>query len=210
MRVKKQILSLSISLFATVAGAMPTATVTSLNPVMSMTSTSVATSIIQNIKGVDLNVEVEVEDNRAEYIDNYFAKHNLPLTGYGKVFVKVADKYDLDYRLLPAIAMRESTGGKFACYNDKDNVFGWHSCKTTFDSQEAAIDKVGAHLAGEIKSTKGYYGNKTVWKKLRTYNSVIAPYPDQVIAIMNKIEVAPIDEQAPKLATTVAGEIALK
>jgi hypothetical protein len=152
----------------------------------------------------------QVIDERPKNIDEYFAKYNLPLAGYGETFVEVADKYDLDYRLLPAIAMRESTGGKFACPNDKDNVFGWHSCKTTFDSQEAAIDKVGAHLAGEIKSTKHYYGNKTVWKKLRTYNSVIHPYPDQVIAIMNKIEKAPIDEQSIKLAEEDKKEIALK
>ncbi len=151
-----------------------------------------------------------VQDNRVKNVDEYFAKNNLPLAGYGEVFVKVADKYDLDYRLLPAIAMRESTGGKHACPNDKDNVFGWHSCKTTFESQESAIDKVGAHLAGEIKSTKGYYGNKTVWKKLRTYNSVIKPYPDQVIAIMNKIEKAPIDESEVKLVANDNNEVALK
>jgi hypothetical protein len=154
--------------------------------------------------------EVVTVDNRAKYIDDYFAAKNLPLAGYGEVFVSVADKYDLDYRLLPAIAMRESTGGKHPCPNDKDNVFGWHSCKTTFSSQEEAIDKVGAHLAGEIKSTSNYYGNKTVWKKLRTYNSVIKPYPDQVIAIMNKIEKAPIDESDIKLAKDDKQEVALK
>jgi hypothetical protein len=157
---------------------------------------------------VNAQAQEVVIDNRAKNIDEYFAKYNLPLAGYGEAFVKVADKYDLDYRLLPAIAMRESTGGKHPCPNDKDNVFGWHSCKTTFGSQEEAIDKVGAHLAGEIKSTSGYYGNKTVWKKLRTYNSVIKPYPDQVIAIMNKINTAPIDESDIKLADR--GEVAMK
>jgi hypothetical protein len=156
---------------------------------------------------IDSVVATVQTDERAQNIDNYFAKYNLPLAGYGQTFVEVADKYDLDYRLLPAIAMRESTGGKNPCPNDKDNVFGWHSCKTTFESQEAAIEKVGAHLAGEIKSTSSYYGNKTTWKKLRTYNSVIKPYPDQVIAIMYKIEPGAIDEQAPKV---VNKDIALK
>lgn len=154
------------------------------------------------LEGITANVvESQEIDERAKNIDEYFAKNNLPLAGYGETFVEVADKYDLDYRLLPAIAMRESTGGKHACpYGNGANVFGWHSCKTKFNSYEESIDKVGAHLAGEIKSTSHYYGNKTVWKKLRTYNSVIAPYPDQVIAIMNKIEKAKIDEKETTLA----------
>lgn len=170
---------------------------------------NVVPTILQEIGGIKAQ-EIIVIDDRAKNIDEYFAKLNLPLAGYGKTFVEVADKYDLDYRLLPAIAMRESTGGKHACWNDDDNVFGWHSCKTTFNSQEAAIDKVGAHLAGEIKSTKGYYGNKTVWKKLRTYNSVIAPYPDQVIAIMNKIEKGPVEESEIKIAKSESKEIAIR
>lgn len=195
MRVKKQILSLVISTCATIAAAMPGMLPFNLIPTVVEVMTNQSQLVITK------------SDERAKNIDNYFATMNLPLAGYGKSFVETADKYDLDYRLLPAIAMRESTGGKQPCWNDKDNVFGWHSCKTTFDSQELAIDKVGAHLAGEIKSTKYYYGNKSVWKKLRTYNSVIAPYPDQVISIMNKIEKAPIDESVSKLETK---EVALK
>lgn len=186
MRVKKHLLKLCISLCSIVPSFLP---VTMLPSIVNEVTDTVGKEV--------------VVDNRAKNIDDYFAKYNLPLAGYGEAFVKTADKYDLDYRLLPAIAMRESTGGKNPCYNDKDNVFGWHSCKTTFDSQEAAIDKVGAHLAGEIKSTLTYYGNKTVWKKLRTYNSVIKPYPDQVIAIMNKIDAGAIDE-------SVNSNIALK
>ena len=90
-------------------------------------------------------------------------------------------------------------------------TFGWNSCKVKFDSYDQAIDKVGAHLSGNITSTSSYYGNKTVWKKLRTYNSVIKPYPDQVIAIMNKIEKIPMDESTPKIADTkTSGDIALK
>lgn len=191
MRVNKQFLKLCISLCTVMPAVLPVYVLPYIGDMLGTTTE-----------------EIVIVDNRASNIDAYFAKNNLPLSGYGEVFVEVADKYDLDYRLLPAIAMRESTGGKFACpYGNNANVFGWHSCKTKFSSYEESIDKVGAHLAGEIKSTSSYYGNKTVWKKLRTYNSVIEPYPDQVIAIMNKIEKAPIDEQAPKIA---GKEIALK
>lgn len=188
MRVKKLILRLSISLCTIMPSVLPVYVLPLIGDVFNGTTTPV------------------VVDERVQNIDQYFASKNLPLAGYGETFVEVADKYDLDYRLLPAIAMRESTAGKNACPNDKDNVFGWNSCKTSFISYEQAIDKVGAHLAGEVSSTKGYYNNKTVWKKLRTYNSVIAPYPDQVVAIMNKIEKAPIDESDIKVAKVDAKE----
>ncbi len=192
MRVKKIVLKVCVSLCSIMPAVLPVYVLPSLEEVFNLNGGAVA-------------------DTRAENIEAYFAKNNLPLAGYGEAFVETADKYDLDYRLLPAIAMRESTGGKFACYNDEHNVFGWHSCKTTFDSYEKAIDKVGAHLAGEIKSTSSYYKNKTVWKKLRKYNSVIAPYPDQVVAIMNKIEKAPIDETTTEFAVkTDNKELALK
>jgi Mannosyl-glycoprotein endo-beta-N-acetylglucosaminidase len=127
-------------------------------------------------------------DARAVKIDAYFAKNDLPLTGYGYAFVETADKYDLDYRLLPAIAMRESTGGKFACPNDEHNVFGWASCKRTFESYENSIDSVGAHLSGNIKSTAGYYKTKSIPAKLKRYNSVIPAYTNEIYSIMNKIE----------------------
>jgi hypothetical protein len=196
MRVKQELLKLSISLCTIMPAFLPM---------------NIVPTIIGDISENIIKSEVLVLDDRAENIDAYFAKNNLPLAGHGETFVKVADKYDLDYRLLPAIAMRESTGGKNPCpYGNDANVFGWHSCKTKFSSYEESIDKVGAHLAGEIKSTKHYYGDKTVWKKLRTYNSVIKPYPDQVIAIMNKIETGPIDEQATKLAEITSKEVAMK
>lgn len=195
MRVNKHLLKLSISVFAVIPSFLPI----NLVPTIALDM-------------IEKSSQELIIDERAKNIDAYFAKNNLPLSGHGETFVKVADKYNLDYRLLPAIAMRESTGGKFACpYGNDANVFGWHSCKTKFTSYEESIDKVGAHLAGEIKSTKGYYGNKTVWNKLRTYNSVIKPYPDQVIAIMNKIEIGPVQEQA-KLAElkNVGNEVAMK
>ncbi len=194
MRVKNKVLSICISLCATFSGAT-----------LSFLPFDFFPAVIAEINTATSGVTKE--DVRVTNINNYFATNGLPLAGYGKTFVEVADKYDLDYRLLPAIAMRESTGGKQACWNDKDNVFGWASCKVKFDTQEQAIDKVGAHLSGNIKSTSSYYGNKSVWKKLRTYNSVIAPYPDQVIGIMNKIERTPIDEQ---VAIGVSKEVAMK
>ena len=197
MRVKNYALSMLLTASTTIAGM--TAGAVPCDVVSVLWDEAAEPKIISILETKEEASEKAEKKEKAANIDKYFASMNLPLAGYGDAFVETAEKYDLDYRLLPAIAMRESTGGKFACYNDEDNVFGWHSCKTTFSSQEAAIDKVGAHLAGEIKSTKGYYGNKSVRKKLRTYNSVIPPYVDQVISIMNKIEKGPIYESLAKI-----------
>jgi hypothetical protein len=58
---------------------------------------------------------------RAVMVSRGFPR-NSPLRPYGKVFVEAADTYGHDYRLMPAIAIVESSGG-LRCYNY--NPFGW-------------------------------------------------------------------------------------
>ena len=118
----------------------------------------------------------------------------MPLEGYGMQFVLVAEKYGIPYNLLPAVAMRESTGGKFACYN---NPFGWGSCKIKFSDFDEAIESVGKNLGGANPRTARYYATTDVEKKLYYYNgTVIKGYEDQVIAIMEKINNTSINPDA--------------
>ena len=51
---------------------------------------------------------------KAQKIELFFRvnRNNAPLADYAEKFVEVANKYGLDYRLLPAIATIESSGGK--------------------------------------------------------------------------------------------------
>ncbi|MCR4342590.1 MAG: hypothetical protein NUV40_01640 [Patescibacteria group bacterium] len=108
----------------------------------------------------------------------------MPLAGYGAKFVEVADHCDMDWRLLPAIAVRESSGGKQACGN---NPFGWASCRADFESVEKAIEIVGANLCGFNPKTAGYYGGKTTLQKLQSYNGSVNPnYPEEVLSVMEK------------------------
>ena len=135
-------------------------------------------------------MEVSVDDLReqkAQALDNYFKERSMPLYGTGKTFVLVAEKYGLDYRLLPAIAIRESSGGKAACGN---NPFGWGSCKLhNFVSYEQAIEALGKNLGGANLKTSRYYAGKNTKEKLYYYNGTVVPtYPDEVLSIMNKIE----------------------
>jgi hypothetical protein len=128
---------------------------------------------------------------KAEAIDNYFASKGAPLSGYGINFVKEAEKNGLDWRLLPAIAMRESTGGKFACksVNAPNNSFGWYSCKKGFDSVEESIEYISKTISGNNEKATSYNKDMTTEQILKTYNpdSIVPGYSKQVMKIMDSI-----------------------
>jgi len=124
-------------------------------------------------------------DERVLRVNQYFAERNMPLEGFGDKFAEAADRCDIDWRLLPAIAVRESSGGKQACGN---NPFGWASCRADFESVEKAIEIVGANLCGFNPRTEAYYKNKTTYERLRSYNGLVNQnYPDEVLGIMDQL-----------------------
>lgn len=126
---------------------------------------------------------------RAEAIDAYFKAYDMPLAGTGRKMVEEAEKNGIDWRLLPAIAVRESTGGKFACKKATYSAFGWGSCKINFESHERAIEIVAMNLGGNNPNTARYYKGKDTREILLAYNppSIIPRYVPQVINIMDKI-----------------------
>jgi hypothetical protein len=142
---------------------------------------SLAVADLNNQESDDENVDI-VRQDRVDRINKYFEKRNMPLAGYGEDFVAVAEKCDIDWRLLPAIGVRESSGGKNQ-YNN--NPFGWGSAKIKFKNFSDAISNVGEHLCGLRDATEKYYKDKTTYQKLWYYNgTVIASYPAEVIEIM--------------------------
>lgn len=93
------------------------------------------------------------EVDRVEVLQNFFKKYNSPLLENSDTFVKVADQYNIDYRLLPAISCMESTCGKFLIEGSY-NPFGWGvygNQHIAFDSYDTAIETVGEGL------NKGYF-----------------------------------------------------
>ncbi|MBU1896050.1 hypothetical protein KJ641_04250 [Patescibacteria group bacterium] len=123
-------------------------------------------------------------DDRPLRIEAYFEKYNMPLAGHGQTFVDVADTCEIDWRLLPAIAVQESTGGKFMQLN---NPFGWGGAQIPFESIDDAIREVGYHLCGFNSSTDQWYSTTSTYKKLYYYNGTVAPtYPNEVIWIMDQ------------------------
>jgi len=135
--------------------------------------------------------EEVVRKEKAEKIDGYFANRDAPLEGYGMKFVLEAEKYNLDWRLLPAIAMRETTGGKQICKNPNfpNNAFGWGSCKMGFESIDKSIEHIAKSISGNNPNVKAYKQGMTSSEILKKYNpdSIIPGYSLQVIKIMNSI-----------------------
>ncbi len=128
--------------------------------------------------------------DKANAIDAYFKSKNMPLEGKGQKMVEEAEKNNLDWRLIPAISVRESTGGKFACKKASFNPFGWGSCKIGFNSYDEAIEIVAKNLGGNNPNTAKYYAGKDTKGILDKYNppSVVPNYTKQVLAIMDTIE----------------------
>ncbi len=98
--------------------------------------------------GIDVSENIDRVDARPKIIENFFNSYKSPLASFGTIFVSVADKYSLDYRLLPSIAMQESNGGQKLIVGSF-NPFGYGiygGQVKRFSSFEEAIERVGRGL----------------------------------------------------------------
>lgn len=105
-------------------------------------------------ESTSIKEDIASTDARAKIIENFFKKHNSPLANYSQEFVAVADKYNLDYKLLPSISMQESNGGK-KVIKDSNNPFGYGiygKLVIKFNSWEEAIERVGRALKEDYLS----------------------------------------------------------
>src|SRR3989344_813434 len=108
---------------------LPIMTMTSSGSLVGMFLFPQVVVVSQANKIDEVNPALKLE---AQAIDAYFAERGMPLEGSGKKMAEEAEKNEIDWRLLPAIAVRESTGGKFDCKKVENNPFGWGSCKIGF------------------------------------------------------------------------------
>lgn len=133
-------------------------------------------------------LEFDLEDNRAEKIEAYYRRFNLPLADHAQSFVDSADRNGIDWRLVAAIGFIESTGGKHACSSVTYSPFGWGSCKINFASYDEAIEVVSKNLGGNNPKTAYHYAGKDLTGILKAYNSVIPSYKDKIVRQMEIIE----------------------
>lgn len=101
------------------------------------------------VKGVES--VIEAEDARPHILANFLERHNSPLQPadhYGEFLVHLADKYGLDFRLLPAMAMQESNLCKKIPENTYNCLgFGIHAKGTlAFESYEANFERAAREI----------------------------------------------------------------
>lgn len=61
---------------------------------------------------ISYEIQSKRVDPRTQILTDYFAKYNSPLENHAQDFIDAADVYDVDWKLVPAIAGVESTFGK--------------------------------------------------------------------------------------------------
>lgn len=118
-------------------------------------------------------------DPRSARLARFFQAYNCPQPLHVEEYLSAADHYGLDYRLLPAISIRETTCGLTQWQN---NRWGYHPGRQTFPSVAVGIDYVARQLA-----ENPFYMGKTLTDKLFTYNPLPA-YPREVQQIMRQID----------------------
>jgi hypothetical protein len=101
-----------------------------------------------------LKTNITSQDARLVAVKDFFKKYHSDLLPYADTVINSADKYGLDFRLVPAIAMQESGGcknapkGSYNCWG-----FGIYAKKVTkFDNYKEAIDTVTKTLAKQYKA----------------------------------------------------------
>jgi hypothetical protein len=114
--------------------------------------------------------QIGVMDARPEIIKQYLEYYDSPLTPYSDFIVQTADKYKLDYRLIPAIAQQESNLCK-VIPPDSYNCWGWginSQSNLGFDSFQDGIETVSKGLRTEYLD-KGYGSIEEIMSK---YNPI--------------------------------------
>lgn len=113
---------------------------------------------------------VNSKDLRVQALENVLNAYNSPLAPYAAFYVETADKYEMDWRLLPAIAGLESSFGKRQMPGSH-NSYGWGGGHIYFDSVEDGIDtvlsalknKYAARGATTVETIAPIYSESSTW-----------------------------------------------
>lgn len=125
----------------------------------------------------DPNFQTKVEN-----IENYLGRRNAPLAKEAEYIVMMSNKFGIDYRIVVAISIIESSGGihTYRPYN----AWGWGGAEGfTFENWEHSIYVVSRGIAG-------YYsrGQDTPEKMAPTYNPhTPEEWGPKVRMVMNRI-----------------------
>jgi hypothetical protein len=135
-------------------------------------------------------------DSRVLKLEGFLTKYNSPLTAYAQDFITLADQYQIDWKLVPAITGVESTFGNQIPYNSY-NAYGWANGNYAFKSWEDSITIV-------TKALKEKYYNRGLdnpYKIGPVYAPPSQTWASRVNFFMEKIE--EFDTRAFPLALTI-------
>jgi hypothetical protein len=135
-----------------------------------------------------LGDSINQQDARVATVADFFRKYNSDLLPYAQNVVSAADKYNLDYRLIPAIAMQESNLckkapiGSYNCWGF--GIYGKNLAR--FSSYPEAIDTVTKTLATQYKD-KGLETPEQIMAKYTPSSN--GSWADSVNLFMNQLQI---------------------
>ena len=125
-------------------------------------------------------------DYRVYTLRKFLGRFDSPLTPYSLEFIKTADYYGIDWRMVPAISGVESTFGK-AIPSNSYNAYGWVNGDYKFKSWPDSIQTVSMTLrknyidkgATSISRISRIYAppSKTWGAKVEYFEGKISPLP---------------------------------
>ncbi len=131
----------------------------------------------------DTNVlAINTQDLRVQALENVLSKYGSPLAPYAAFYVETADKYEMDWRLLPAIAGLESSFG-LRQMPGSYNSYGWGGGHIYFESIEDGVETVLSAL-----KTKYASRGATTVETIAPIYSESPTWAPRIRSFMNKFE----------------------
>lgn len=154
-----------------------------LNLFAGKTEAKTVVSLTESLSSDNILLANAKTDPRVKKLEAFLQYYKSPLSGYSFYFVYCADKYGLDWKLLPAITGIESTFGK-RIPGGSYNAYGWGNGLMRFNSWEQSIDHVSQKLAEKYIAK----GLDTPYKINPVYCPPNPTWGRKVALFMEKIE----------------------
>jgi hypothetical protein len=143
------------------------------------TSVEIEENVVIKEAVIDQTPQYKPDSKKVENVRKYLAGRQAPLAEYAEEFVKAADHYNIDYRIVAAISVIESGGGKHTF--KPHNAWGWG--RKSFETWTEGIWTVSAGIS------KYYSRGLTTPRLIATYycppNAV--KWAQNVTFVMNQI-----------------------
>jgi hypothetical protein len=164
--------------------------------IFSITATDVfAEKFIAGSSAALLKPVAKKPDTRVRILKEFLGQYNSPLVPYAQDFVEIADKYELDWKLVAAISGVESTFGKQIPYQSF-NGWGWGIYGTNmirFSSWTQGIETVSEGLrtnyinkwgAQDVYEIGRFYAASPTWaQRVSYFMRKIDEFKDNKLAI---------------------------